>query len=1067
MTNRLFELFDESTKSGKPLIATQPQSLADLAASGAADTNALEKKLDYVQRTRFRIDYSNFANFVTFNSALDYFNTSGERMLNEYPYDGAYSDVMSFESSSDGYQDYLLAVWPRWSGAGFFDTTVVTGTQPVNVIARDVGIDSNNNARTGMLAMGTSSWTFEAHINIQTLPTTAATASVVFQKQSSNNDSPTGPRPAATCFYDSSGTLYLWLADEAGNQQTVSVPGAAATGSRYIAWTLQRNSSASLSWSLYTTTPATDGGFDQFSGPYLTSSGHITNIPSFSLSSSAIVVGSGVLPPAWALDKNAQHFQLGEFRVWNEARSSDQLRASYNTRVYKNDTLALYWRFAEGYTGQANNSFFQVKDYSGHRIHGTVQNAAPVAAAFWVETPENFGMTTNTRGEYVLNVRDTNLANFILQNQETAATYDRNNANLITRLMPEQYLLLEDDRNTDVLKHLGYLLARQFDELKVAIDQVPKWLSAGYTGFNDSPDTLVDDALKFWGWDAKSSFLSKTAYQYFFGYGVLAATTGSAYQDETYLNQRLETQLEEIKSEFWRRTLQNLAYIYKTKGTRESVEALFRVYGLDEKLIRLKEFGLQPDVGIQTRRINSEQSTTALRLSGTQTVETNAQPIAYVGGDLSLDMQLKFPGVGASTGSIFHFFQTTGQNGLANSFAFPLGSSSGSLDKFVEFTFERLGSTGSVKMNGFNGSTSSLLASWQNVPVFDGRWYNMALLAHPTGSSAVWDLRFYNLDEDVVTTVYSSQSLPVAPVLAAGGMDFSLGHHSFTTGTDMYVRNVKFWYQVLSDSELLDHALNPFSRGADTPERLETLAFQWEFDQDKDVNAGNVAYDSVDNIQGTFYADYPTAGQPTYVRELFDYNFIAPIEYGWNEEKIRSIDSVKPPEEERWNESNTVALEFNLVDALNEDISLMMSTMDNWNNVIGDPANRHRDSYPTIDRLRQQYFRRLSGRINFRAFADFLDFFDRSFVEIVKKLLPARTNFKGAEFVVESHMLERPKVQYTYRRQSPTLVPEGVIVISTPYPNSVAGLYEGSGSTPPPPVPPTGAFYILWEMNIA
>jgi hypothetical protein len=128
-------------------------------------------------------------------------------------------------------------------------------------------------------------------------------------------------------------------------------------------------------------------------------------------------------------------------------------------------------------------------------------------------------------------------------------------------------------------------------------------------------------------------------------------------------------------------------------------------------------------------------------------------------------------------------------------------------------------------------------------------------------------------------------------------------------------------------------------------------------------------------------------------------------------------------------ESNIVSVEFNLMDALNEDISYMLASMDNWNNMIGDHANRHRESYPALDRFRQQYFSRLTGRVNFRAFADFMDFFDRSFVDIIRRLLPARANFKGAEFVVESHMLERPKAVYGYRRHNPELVPEGSIVI--------------------------------------
>jgi hypothetical protein len=183
-----------------------------------------------------------------------------------------------------------------------------------------------------------------------------------------------------------------------------------------------------------------------------------------------------------------------------------------------------------------------------------------------------------------------------------------------------------------------------------------------------------------------------------------------------------------------------------------------------------------------------------------------------------------------------------------------------------------------------------------------------------------------------------------------------------------------------------------------------------------------VLFGSGTQISGTW-------SQNVYDRFNFSYNYIAAPDYGWTEEKIRYLDTPRPDPKDTWNEINDVGIEFSLIDALNEDISYMMSSMDNWNNVIGDPANRYRENYPQLDKLRQQYFTRLTGRINFRVFIDYLDFFDRSFIELVKKLLPARIDFQGAEIVVESHMLERPKVQYAYRRQNPHLVPEGVIQI--------------------------------------
>jgi hypothetical protein len=77
------------------------------------------------------------------------------------------------------------------------------------------------------------------------------------------------------------------------------------------------------------------------------------------------------------------------------------------------------------------------------------------------------------------------------------------------------------------------------------------------------------------------------------------------------------------------------------------------------------------------------------------------------------------------------------------------------------------------------------------------------------------------------------------------------------------------------------------------------------------------------------------------------------------------------------------------------------------------PASRYRDEYEGLRALRDRYFKKLTADLNFRAFADMMQLFDTSFVDMVRKLIPARAKFLGSRLVVESHMLERPKTQST------------------------------------------------------
>lgn len=1080
MGNRLQDLFDVKTLSGQDLVSSPPKTLGDMASSGSATTGSLEAAADLARRVRFRVDYTDFSNFVFFNSALDYFNVSGERVLNEYPYDGTHEDQLRFLSQSDGYQSYLIDVWPRFSGSARLAPAVASSGSVVYVSAPDNALSSGT-AAGGFLALGSSSWTYEMHLDVEALPSGASDRAVVFQRIPSGSS--TG---SVTVSYDLTGTFYFSVCDSSGTTGSAAV--ALSTGSRYMAWVLDRTASSSLSWSLYTTDPVSGSGLYQSQRPVVIASGSFAVGP-FSTAAGRITVGSGSLDAG--LTTVCPSFRINEFRMWSAARTSDQLFANYNTRVFRDTDagLRLYWRFMDEVSASPANTYLPVLDRSGHRIDGAVTGSSLAGDPFYVSMPagpfgaDGNGMSPQDLGELRLNWRDTQVQALVASAQASGSLYDRNNSNLITNLVPQQFLLLEEGRNTRVLKDLLYLMGRQFDELKVAIDSIPQSVLPSFTDHGGTPDALLEDALRFWGWDPKGSFLSKEAFQFFFGFDVISV------EQADYDNQRLDTVLADIKGAFWRRTLQNLSYIYKRKGTRESVEALLRVYGLDEKVVKLKEFGLQPNVSIQTRRINSDKSATALRMTGTLTVESEQQQIPHPGNLWTHYLHIRFPAptdedlpVTLLTGSVKHVLQVSGGlDALAHSLAMPLGPLvSGSATFFTEelryhrrapgtrdlISGELIDTTGSFSIVTSDGSGAFSTGTFGEVPVFDGRWYTLVQHREPSGSSgSLHELHFLRLDEDTVVDVYRSFSTgTVSSTILPGGYDFSLGRHvvsdanwNTTSGSEFWVRNAQVWAIRHSEIELLDHALNPFSHGGDTPEREMSMSLQWEFDQSKDAQLADAVYDSAYKhfggplLTGSFFINnIPVSSSAVeYLRDVFDYNFIAPPEYSWNEEKVRALDTVRVPPGDQWNDSSSLALEFNLIDALNEDISLMMSSLDNWNNVIGDAANRYRESYPVLDRLRTQYFQRLSGRINFRAFADFLDFFDRSFVDLVRRLLPARANFKGAEFVVESHMLERPKAQITFRRQQPILVPEGRIVISTPYPNLLpTGTFVNPGDIP-------------------
>ena len=86
---------------------------------------------------------------------------------------------------------------------------------------------------------------------------------------------------------------------------------------------------------------------------------------------------------------------------------------------------------------------------------------------------------------------------------------------------------------------------------------------------------------------------------FFFGEDILASgSTGAS--------------LFEVRNQFWRRTLNNLPYLLKTKGKRNNLDAFFNVLGINRANINLKEYGYLPGGSIQDTRIHKDRPTPLL-----------------------------------------------------------------------------------------------------------------------------------------------------------------------------------------------------------------------------------------------------------------------------------------------------------------------------------------------------------------------------------------------------------------------------------------------------------------------
>lgn len=263
-----------------------------------------------------------------------------------------------------------------------------------------------------------------------------------------------------------------------------------------------------------------------------------------------------------------------------------------------------------------------------------------------------------------------------------------------------------------------------------------------------------------------------------------------------------------------------------------------------------------------------------------------------------------------------------------------------------------------------------------------------------------------------------------------------------TTAFDGLVSNLRFWSKTLTEQEWKEHVRNYKSRGVADPLtnwnyvttktgsfgrlRMETFTKQ----QDRQTTTGEFTFiDFSENNNHMTGTNFPV--DTDILRgEVFDYSYLSPVfDEASTNEKVRSrgflnqslVDSTpwaatspvyEIPKSEEPTDDVRFSIEFSLIDALNRDIVTIFSSLDAMENAIGNPELLFSPDYPDLDRMRDVYFNRIKDKLNFKAFFEFFRWFDGTMGTFIEQLIPRKTNFKGTNFVVESHMLERHKLEY-------------------------------------------------------
>ena len=269
---------------------------------------------------------------------------------------------------------------------------------------------------------------------------------------------------------------------------------------------------------------------------------------------------------------------LDEFRYWKSARSAkqvghywfDQVRGGANSDI-SNADLGVYYKFNEGITGDTGTDSI-VLDYAGRATNGVWTGyasnsrntgSAIVSASAAAKEFEDPIIRTN-HPDYL------NLKSVLVQ---TGSSYDyTNNASMIS-MVPGWIQDEESEKDNSDLRYIAHVMGAYFDKLKLQIKEISKLKHINYPSSSHKPYPLAEHLPQSLGLYTPELFIDSNVLEKFM----------NRSEDTLF-----EADLDETKNIIYHNLYNNLAHIYKTKGTETAVRNIMNIFNIDENVMTLK-----------------------------------------------------------------------------------------------------------------------------------------------------------------------------------------------------------------------------------------------------------------------------------------------------------------------------------------------------------------------------------------------------------------------------------------------------------------------------------------------
>lgn len=574
----------------------------------------------------------------------------------------------------------------------------------------------------------------------------------------------------------------------------------------------------------------------------------------------------------------------------------------------------------------------------------------------------------------------------------TASKYDRLNNNAILKTIPE--FIRFDQENTS-LEPFVNMLGQHYDILHTYVKAMTLINSREENPYVGMPNELLYSVAKSFGWNLTNGNQSKNLWEYTLGTNEVGIPiTGSNSIGEPGLSSQNMTY------HIWRRIVNNLPGLLKSKGTKRSIQSLLACYGVPQSLITIKEYGgprlERPPV---YEKLNFDYALDLIRNpAGTVITDWDAADSPN-GAPNAIELRFRTDNVltNPTMSGIMNLYTINAEN---------------SEDILVDVAFSR-GTLGRIRVNG----TASA-----EIECFDGKWTNTILENSGSELKLTAKRSKYGKIVATVTSSYTHTQL----IQPTGSITFG---SSSTAGVRLEgeLQEFRLWKEPLDNSAFENHTKAPSAYdandkvGVNLNTTYDELIYRLPLTQkvNHTITPTQQGVQPVPSSISSSFASWTTDTPYSDIEETYYYDSISIGAGTFDDNKVRlesnnligTLDFQTRAERSQFDgaalDSKKLGVYYSPQTMINEDViaQLGFTSLDNY---IGDPGDQDAMSYPDLIRVSKDYWKKYFDKNDMNAYIKIFSLFDLSFFKQLDQLLPARAD-KITGLLIQPNILERSK----------------------------------------------------------